>query len=79
MPRIPIDTLRPHPFSSTRIGHLFACNTTLPVVVITTKDGVMTVELNHDAENLGEWLADVSQRVGSEQIESILKGRTVAL
>lgn len=79
MPRIPIDTLRIRPYSSTRIGRITVCNTTLPVMVITMTDGVTTVEMTKGAESLGEWLADVSQRIGQEQLESLLEGKVIIL
>lgn len=79
MPQIPIDNLHVKPYSQTRYGCIFAFENTLPVMVITALDGSVSVALNAGANSLGEWLPEVGDQLSKEQVESLLKGKTVKL
>lgn len=79
MPHIPIATLpSPLPDTSTRIGFVYCHETTAPVVV-TNKNGVVTIEVNHESDNLGAFLKDISAILTKAQVEQLVKGKQVKL
>lgn len=76
--RIPIATLpEPQKDTTTRVGHVYAHETYIPVVETTTPEGV-SLRLNEGHENLGE-LLPVSARLSLHDVKNLCEKKEVRI